>query len=386
MVKKISVSDPGAVIKPYKTEILEVINKTVESGCYIGGPEVELFEREFSGYLNVKYSLGTGSGTDALQLAFRALGITNGDKVATVSHTAVATVAAIELVGAVPVFVDIDPDTFTINTESLQQTLEFHRATTPSAPIKAVVPVHLYGHPADMPEIMRISEQYNALVVEDCAQAHGAAIHGRKCGTWGHAAAFSFYPTKNLGCLGDGGALCTNSDSVYESAKMVKEYGWKERYISIMPGINTRLDAVQAAVLRIKLRYLDKENSRRIYFAGKYNKGLNSRACACPKVTEGYTHVYHQYVIKTRERNELIRILKQSGICTSILYPQPVHMQPAYTGRIPIKRDLLRITEQICGEIVCLPVHPALSEEDVNYIIDTINNSFLVLNNKNERK
>jgi dTDP-4-amino-4,6-dideoxygalactose transaminase len=220
---------------------------------------------------------------------------------------------------------------------------------------------------------MKISQEYNALVVEDCAQAHGAAIKGRKCGTWGHAAAFSFYPTKNLGCLGDGGALSTNSDAVYESAKKIKEYGWKERYISLMPGINTRLDAVQAAVLRIKLGYLDKENSRRILSAGRYNNGLNSRLYACPKVTEGYNHVYHQYVIKTRERNELISMLKQSGIYTSILYPQPVHMQPAYAGRIPVNRDLLRITEEICGEILCLPVHPALSEDNLNYIIHTIN-------------
>ena len=368
---KIKTTDLLAVMRPYAGEIESAVSRVLGSGIYVGGSEVGLFEKEFSEYLGIGYAAGTGSGTDALQLAFRALGLKAGDKIATVSNTAVATVAAIEMIGAVPVFVDIEPETYTMATDSLRQILEYHKHRFPRDPVKAVVPVHLYGHPADMSRIMALAKEYGVWVVEDCAQAHGAEVSGKKCGAWGHAAAFSFYPTKNMGGIGDGGALCTNDQALADNARLIKEYGWKERYISETAGINSRLDAIQAAVLRVRLKYLNAENELRIRNARKLTSGLRNTGLSLPLVRKDCKSVFHQYVIRVPDRGYLMQKLLDSGISTAVLYPQPIHLQPAYRKRIKVDAEL-KVTEQTCGEILCLPVHPALSGSDLQHIAETL--------------
>jgi len=370
-VNNIRISDPLSITSPYIGEITSTVDRVIKSGWYIGGEEVINFENEFSEYLDINHTISTGSGTDALQLALRSLGISAGDKVVTVSHTAVATVAAIEMIGAIPVFVDIDPKTFTIDITDLREVLVRHNSKSQES-IKAIIPVHIYGHPANMIEVMSLAKQYNTLVIEDCAQAHGAAIINKKCGTWGHAAAFSFYPTKNLGCFGDGGAMVTNDSIVHEKAKLLKEYGWKERYISEIPGINTRLDSIQAAILRVRLKYLDIENERRIKIANKFIRAIKNESLVLPFIEQGFDHVFHQFVIRTANREYQIKKLMDNGISTSILYPQPIHLQPAYYGRIKTNNEL-KVTEKICNEILSIPVHPALSDSDIESIIKTLN-------------
>lgn len=372
--KEIAVSEPKKSFESCRSEIIAAIYEVLDNGWYVGGPQVTAFETEFANYLDATCAVGTGSGTDALQLALRACGIKSGDKVATVSHTAVATVAAIELAGAIPVFIDIDPRRFTMDPVHLEHVLHIHAQTSPSNPIKAIIPVHLYGQPANMPEILSITSTYDAVVIEDCAQAHGASINGKKCGTWGDIGAFSFYPTKNLGCIGDGGAITTNDPVLGSRARRLQEYGWRERFISEFPGMNTRLDALQAAILRIKLHHLDKDNQRRNYIAHLYKTSLAKTSLHLPVEFKNVQHAYHQYVIRTSHRNNLRMYLKRHRIGTSILYPQPIHLQPAYKNRIPVDNGALNNTERVCEQILNIPIRPTLSDEDVFYIIDSILN------------
>jgi len=371
---KIRTSDLKGVMKPYRSEIDLRIKEVIDSGIFIGGDEVQHFEDDFSKYNQCKHTVSTGSGTDALQLALRSLGIGKDDFVATVSHTATATVAAIEMVGAIPVFIDIDSITFNIDPGKLKKTLEYYSENAFLKPIKAAVAVHLYGHPAPMVEIMKLAATYNFVVIEDVAQAHGAEIKGRKCGTFGHASAFSFYPTKNLGCLGDGGALCTSIDEVAVAARLIKEYGWKDRYISQVKGINTRLDTIQAAILSVRLKYLEGENEKRIANATRFMSEIKTQQIQLPSIKLGYRHVFHQFVILTPKREMVIEQLERHGIGSSILYPVPVHLQPAYQNNNSKTIEGLTVTEKICSELLCLPVHPALSEADVDLIISTVNN------------
>jgi dTDP-4-amino-4,6-dideoxygalactose transaminase len=272
-------ADPKANYLAHKEEIDQAIRRVLDSGWYILGQEVAAFEQEFAQYLGVSQAVGVGSGTDALEIALRACGVGVGDAVITVSHTVVATVAAIELVGAMPVLVDIDPITFTLDPNRLEDTIAQHQGSR----IKAIIPVHLYGHPAAMPAIKEIARRHDLYVIEDCAQSHGAAIKGRKTGAWGDLAAFSFYPTKNLGALGDGGAVVTDNAELAQKLRLLREYGWQRRYISEMPGMNTRLDEIQAAVLRVKLQYLDKENAQRRELAEVYNSRLSATPLVCLK-------------------------------------------------------------------------------------------------------
>ena len=251
---------PKANYLAHKTGIDAAVKRVLESGWYILGREVEAFEQEFATYVGIRHAIGVANGTDALHLALRACGIGPGDAVITVSHTAVATVAAIELAGATPVLVDIDPDTFTIDVNSLEDAITKHDQGSwsgASACLKAIIPVHIYGHPADMQAIMDIAERYGLFVLEDCAQSHGAVIQGKKTGTWGHISTFSFYPTKNLGALGDGGAVVTNDPQLSERCRLLREYGWRKRFVCDVPGMNSRLDELQAAILRAKLPSLD---------------------------------------------------------------------------------------------------------------------------------
>jgi dTDP-4-amino-4,6-dideoxygalactose transaminase len=368
-------ADPKASYLAHKEEIDAAVCRVLEGGWYILGPEVAAFEQEFSAALGVAHTVGVGSGTEALHLALRSCGVGPGDAVFTVSHTAVATVAAIELAGATPVLVDIDPRTFTMDPNHLEETRrEYGGAawTGLRARPKAIVPVHLYGHPAEMPAILDIARRHDLRVIEDCAQAHGAALRGRKAGTWGDVAAFSFYPTKNLGALGDGGAVVTNVPELAEQARTLREYGWRERYVSELPGMNSRLDEVQAAVLRVKLRYLEPENARRRELAQVYQKLLSATSLRLPQALGQTEHVFHLYVVRSQQRDPLKSYLQDLAISTAIHYPVPVHLQPAYQSRIVMGGSGLHETEQACREILSLPIYPQLSDEQVENVAERI--------------
>lgn len=355
-------SNPKAQYLSYKSEIDSAIMSVLDSGFYILGDEVRSFEKEFAEYIGVSYGVGVGSGTEAIHLALVACGIGRGDEVITVSHTAVATVAAIELAGATPVMVDIEPDFYTIDPDLIED------AITPRT--KAIVPVHLYGQPADMDPLMEIARKHNLRVIEDCCQAHGAMYKDKRVGSFGDMACFSFYPTKNLGALGDGGIVLTDNESLAEKASLLREYGWEERYVSSHAGWNTRLDEIQAAILRVKLKRLDHDNSKRSALAKVYDDRLSDSGLDLPKRRESSTHVFHLYVLRSSNRDELLDSLKSKSVGASIHYPVPVHHQSAYKKLTP--NGSLPVTEKIAGKIISLPIYPQLSERDVGAVCDAI--------------
>ena len=351
-----------------KDEIDEAVARVLSSGRYLAGVECEAFESEFAHYTGVGFGIGAASGTDALMLALRACGIGEGDGVVTVAHTAVATVAAIDLVSAVPILIDVDEDTETMDPDLLEETLRSN--THPR--IRAVIPVHLYGQPAPMETILRLARQYGIFVIEDCAQSHGAALNGNKTGSFGDLGAFSFYPTKNLGAVGDAGMLVTSDGNLAQIARQLQQYGWRQRYISELPGMNTRLDELQAAILRVKLPHLDDWNRRRRDIAACYSQSLRSSSLQIPPCSPGGTHVFHQYVVRTPYRDELRAHLQEDGIETAVLYPQPVHMQPGYIRRIMKGVGGLAVTERLARELLCLPIHPHLTLEQVRAVVLSI--------------
>lgn len=355
-------SNPHAQYAARKDEIDRAVRAVMERGRYILGPEVEAFEAEFAAYIGVKHAIGVGSGTDALNVALRACEIGPGDEVITVSHTAVATVAAIEMAGAVPALVDIDPVHYTIAPEKIEA------AITPRT--KAVIPVHLYGQPADLDPILAISKKHGLKIIEDCAQSHGARYKGRRTGSYGDMACFSFYPTKNLGAIGDGGMVVSNNDALAGRARLVRQYGWAQRYISDIPGVNTRLDEIQAAILRIKLRYLDADNRSRqklaLFYAGK----LSGTDLTLPATGTGREHVFHLYVVRSSRRDQLLSHLQAKGVGALVHYPVPVHLQPAYRERFAAVN--LGETERAAREVLSLPMYPELSESDLNEVANAV--------------
>ncbi|HEY2090567.1 MAG TPA: DegT/DnrJ/EryC1/StrS family aminotransferase [Thermoanaerobaculia bacterium] len=359
---RIPVANPRAAYLAHKDEIDGAIAAVLDRGRYILGEEVARFEEDFAAYLGTQFAIGVASGTDAVEIALRACGIGAGDAVLTVSNTAVATVAAIEHTGAEVVFADVDAASYTIDPESIEKTIASHRGT----PVRAIVAVHLYGHPAPMGRIAEIAAAHGLRIVEDCAQAHGASIGAQRTGTFGDAAAFSFYPTKNLGSLGDGGAVVTHDPAIAERVRAYRQYGWRERYVSESRGWNSRLDELQAAVLRMKLRYLESENDRRRTIAAAFDGALSSSLSA-PRVAPACRHVYHQYVLRTDRREAFRRFMDDRGIDTAILYPVPVHRQPAYLSRVS-----LPLTESLAGEIVSVPVFPELTDPEVARICDAL--------------
>ncbi|MEW6237614.1 MAG: DegT/DnrJ/EryC1/StrS family aminotransferase [Candidatus Omnitrophota bacterium] len=363
-------TNPKAGYLAHKNEIDDAIHRTLDSGWYILGQEVDSFEKEFSSFLGANYAIGAGNGTDALDLALRACGVGIGDSVITVSHTATATAAAIERSGAAPVFVDIDLQTYVMDPEHLEKTVQ-SLANRSSCKFKAIIPVHLYGHPADMPAILEISKKYGLFVIEDCAQSHGAVLQDRMTGTWGDLAAFSFYPTKNLGALGDGGAVAVNDAELAARVRSLREYGWKQKFVSEESGMNSRLDELQAAILRVKLKHLRAANERRNAIAEYYNQRLADSRCLLPAMQPNAVHVYHQYVIQVDRRDELKNYLQEKGIGTAIHYPLPVHLQPAYQKRYPMALPLNH-TESIASKILSLPMYPELTDDELHYITETI--------------
>ncbi len=359
-VRVILCSNPKAQYLSYKEEIDAAISRVIDGGWYILGEEVKAFEEEFAKYIEVRHGIGVGSGTEALHLALVSCDIRKGDEVITVSHTAVATVSAIELAGAKPVFVDIEPDFYTIDPAKLEAAI--------TQKTKAIIPVHIYGQSADMEPIFQIAKKHNLCLIEDCAQAHGATYKNKRVGSFGDMACFSFYPTKNLGALGDGGMVVTNDDTLAEKARLLREYGWARRFVSQISGWNTRLDEIQAAVLRVKLKYLDEDNAKRARIAELYRRGLDETPLVLPTVMEGVVHVYHLFVIRTRDRDELLEFLRKKGIGAAIHYPVPVHQQPAYAG----VNGKLPQTECVAKEILSIPIYPELTKEDIYTVIDTI--------------
>jgi len=351
-------TDPGAGYRECRGGIDVAIQQVLEAGHYVLGREVAAFEREFAEYLGVASAIGVASGTDALTIALRACGVGAGDEVLTVSHTAVATIVAIGNCGATPVLIDVEPETFTISAARLAEAV-----TTKT---RAIVPVHLYGQPADLAEILSVAAEYNLSVVEDCAQAHGARYRGRCVGTFGRAAAFSFYPTKNLGAVGDGGCVVTNDAAVAGRARRLREYGWSDRYVSAERGWNSRLDEIQAAILRVKLRDLDAWNEARQTIAAIYDARLAASPVRLPVRAPERTHVFHQYVVRVPERDRVRAELAAAGIGTGIHYPRPVHGQPAYESLAV--GACLRQTERLSPEILSLPMYPQLSAGDADWV------------------
>jgi dTDP-4-amino-4,6-dideoxygalactose transaminase len=369
MTPPILQSDPKSNYLAHKSEIDEAIRQTLDGGQYILGGQTREFEREFAAYLGAERCVGVANGTDALRLALRAIGLGAGDAVITVAHTAVATVAAIEMAGASPLLVDIDPATFTISPEAVENAIKDHRDRPR---IKAILPVHLYGRPADMRAICDIARRYDLKVVEDCAQAHGATVDSLKVGAFGDAAAFSFYPTKNLGALGDGGAIVTNNADLADRVGLLREYGWRERYVSDLPGFNSRLDELQAAILRVKLKYLDEENARRREIARIYDDRLAPTSLRLPEPIAGAESVYHQYVARCEDRDDLREYLREQGVGTIVHYPIPVHLQPAYRNRVQIHRGALPATEEAARQVLSLPMHAQLSDAQVERVCAAI--------------
>ena len=288
-------ANPGAGYRALRDEIDAAVARVLQSGWYILGQEVRAFEAEFAGWLGATAAVGCGNGTDALALALRALGVGPGTSVVTVSHTAVATVAAIEMVGATPVLIDIEPDFYTMDPAELVEVLAHPPANVP--PIRAVIPVHLYGQPVALDPIVAACRRHGVAVIEDCAQAHGATIGGRKVGTFTEVATFSFYPTKNLGALGDGGMLATRDAKLGADIAALRQYGWRTHYISDAIGVNSRLDEMQAAILRVKLRHLDTQNARRQAIAAAYDAALRGSSLMPPARRAGVGHVFHLYVL-----------------------------------------------------------------------------------------
>ena len=358
MSPKIYCSYPPAQFQSYKQEIMEAVQKVFEGGPYILGSEVEAFEHEFSNYHNLKYAVGVGSGTDALALTLKAYGIGVSDEVITVSHTALATAAAIVIAGATPVLVDIEENYFTMDPKTIEE------AITPRT--KAIIPVHLYGQPCDMDAIMVIANKYNLTVIEDCAQAHGATYKGKIVGSIGHAGCYSFYPTKNLGAIGDGGGVITNDRQIYERLKRLRQYGWDENRVSQEPGVVSRLDELQAAILRVKLKYLNEDNQKRRLIAQTYPTLLEPTELIFPEVRPDCGHVFHLYVIKTKSPEKLKKGLAEHGIEAGIHYTHPVHMNPGYLNKIKISPAGLCVTNNIIQKILTLPVYPELDIKGTN--------------------
>jgi len=348
-----------------KDELKGPIEKVMASGGFILGEDVGLFEKEFASYCGVKYGIGVNSGTDALFLACLACGIGKDDEVITPTYTYIATSFGISIAGAKPVFVDTEEKTYNIDISKIEKAI--------TKKTKAILLVHLYGHPADMDPIIEIAKKHKLKVIEDCAQAHGALYKNKKVGSFGDAACFSFYPTKNLGAFGDGGMITTNSEEVKDMALLLRDYGRKGRYENIIKGYNSRLDTLQAAILRVKLKYLDEWNEKRIKNAGLYTKLFKEKKMdiTLPYEADYAKHIYHQYTVRIKNRKSVMEKLADKGICPLIHYPIPVHLQECYK-ELCYKKGDFPVAEKCCEEIMSLPMYPELTEEEIRYVVDSI--------------
>jgi dTDP-4-amino-4,6-dideoxygalactose transaminase len=343
----------------FKQEIDQAVSRVLNSGYFILGPELERFEQEFAQFLGVKHVIGCASGTEAIYLALKAAGVNSGDDVIVVAHTAIPTISAISMAGAEPVFVDIDPNTYVMDVSLIEAKI--------TKKTKAIVPVHLYGQMCEMEPLVDLNRRYGIPIIEDVAQATGATYKLAQAGSIGDYGAFSFYPSKNLGAFGDGGAVCTNSQEGYERLLKLRNYGQSKRYYHDEIGINSRLDEIQAAILSAQLPYLVEWNARRRQIANRYTEGLKD-SVVTPVEIEHSPSVYHLYVIQTDNRNALQKHLLDKGIQTLIHYPVPAHLQKAYKYR-GLKEGDLPHTEKAAGRILSLPMFPELTDEQIDKVI-----------------
>ena len=369
---KIPLVDLKAQYNPIKEEINATIRKVIEGGQFILGTEVETLEEEIASYLRVKYAIGVASGTDALHLALVACGIKPGDEVITTPFTFIATTEVITNCGAIPVFVDIEPKTYNINPDKIESKI--------SPKTKAIIPVHLYGQPANMNPVLELAGKYNLRVIEDCAQALGAEYKGKKVGSMGDAACLSFFPSKVLGAYGDGGMVVTNSPEIAEKVKMLRNHGCKEKYYHLIPGFNSRLDELQAAILRVKLRYLDKWNELRRQKALTYSRLLAEiEEIELSYIAPYSYHIFNYYTIRLRnprgDRDKLRQYLNSQGIATAIYYPISLHLQEVYKSLGGDPGDFSE-SERAQEEVLTLPMYPELNEEQIELIAKTIQSFF----------
>jgi len=361
---KINFVDLKRQYQGIEKEINSAILKTLERACFILGPEVEEFENNFADYCRVKYCVGVSSGFDALKLSLKALGISPGDEVITAANTFVATAFAISEVGAKPVLVDCQKLDYNLNPEKIESVI--------TEKTKAIIPVHLYGQPAEMDSILAIAKKHNLFVIEDACQAQGAEYQGKRVGGIGLIGCFSFYPGKNLGAYGDAGAITTNNPELAEKIKILRNCGQKEKYNSVLKGSNCRLDSIQAAVLNVKLKYLDKWNAKRRQNAEFYNELLDKESeIIIPGEKDKAKHVYHLYVIRTKQRDKLIQKLNLKGIATGIHYPVPIHLQDAYQD-LGYKEGDFPEAEKFSKTILSLPMFPELQREEIEFIVKSI--------------
>ena len=352
--------------------IRAAIDSVLDSGWFVLGARLEAFEREFADYLGEdSHVVGVGSGTEAIHLALVAAGVETGDFVVTVPNTAVPTVSAISAAGATPLLVDVDESSFTMDPERLRELVAAEKPRL-GARLKAIVPVHLFGQSADMESILAVAREFDLVVVEDACQAHGAEYHGRKVGTLGDFAAFSFYPTKNLGCYGDGGAVVARTADAAEHLRMLRNYGQTRRYIHDIKGFNSRLDEVQAAVLSAKLTSLDSHNERRAAIAATYGRLITSTAVKTPVAKPWGRHAWHLYVVRNGDRDRLMANLSKAGVSTLIHYPVPIHLQKAYAD-LDLSRGSLPVAERLAEEVLSLPVFPQLKDAEVEFVASSVN-------------
>jgi dTDP-4-amino-4,6-dideoxygalactose transaminase len=346
----------------HRAQFDEAVQRVVASGYYILGPELEKFEKAFAEFLGVNYVVGCASGTEAIYLALAAAGVGPGDEVIVVAHTAVPTISAISMTGAEPVFVDIDPVTYVMDVTKVEAKI--------TSKTKAIVPVHLYGQMADLEPLLKLGKVKGIPIIEDCAQSTGATYKLKQSGTSGAFGAFSFYPSKNLGAFGDGGAVCTDSKEGYEKLLKLRNYGQSKRYYHDEIGINSRLDEIQAAILAVQIPYVVEWNQRRRDIAQYYTTALKDLVI-CPQESSYTSHVYHLYVIQTNDRDGLQKYLADNGVGTLIHYPVPAHLQNAYKYRGYKKGDL-PVTETMVDRILSLPMYPELTDEQVGYVIKLV--------------
>jgi dTDP-4-amino-4,6-dideoxygalactose transaminase len=361
---KIPFGDLGRHYRLIKSEIDVAVFRVLESGWFVLGKELKEFEKKFASFAHSTHALGVGSGTEAIQLALVASGVQPGDEVITVPNTAVPTLSAISFSNAKPVFVDINPQTFCMDVEQVESKITLKT--------KAIVPVHLYGHPCEMDEIMELAQKHNLKVIEDCAQSHGSTFKEQTTGTFGDFGAFSFYPSKNLGAFGDAGLVTTQNQASALQIEYLRNYGQTERYYHKVKGFNSRLDEMQAAILSTKLEFLAKWTERRREIATLFNNHINNEIVTLPVESEFAKHVYHLYVIRTQKRDELRAYLSEHGIGTQIHYPVPCHLQQAYK-ELGHKIGDFPITEKYANQVLSLPNYPELTDDKVLYICDKIN-------------
>ena len=362
--KNISFLDLLQINLNHQDEIQSAMNHVLHSGWYILGEQVSAFEKEFASYCNAKHCIGVGNGLDALHLILRALKIKEGDEVIVPANTYIATWLAVTYAGATPIPVEPDSITYNIDPNLIERAL--------TSKTRAILPVHLYGQTSDMDSINDIANRHDLYVIEDAAQAHGAKYKGKIAGSLGHAAGFSFYPGKNLGALGDAGAVVTNDDQIAEQVRLIRNYGSRVKYKNEIQGLNSRLDELQAAILRVKLKYLDEENKLRQKWASFYKNNINNENITLPDESNSMKHVWHLFIIRHSNRESLQNFLKEKGIGTLIHYPIPPHLSDAYNSFYSQEGEF-PLTEKLANEILSLPMGPHLNESDVKYICDIIN-------------